>query len=295
MAGALYVQRAGDLLFRAAVPREGRRRRIFGGQLMAQALLACGRTVAAGLDPHLLHARFLRPGDPDQDVDYYIGPFTDRGSFAHRRVMARQGRTQILDLTASFHRAEEGPEYQFPPPAEGDPLDLPTFGDLAAGGSDKSARQWWARLSQWLPVQVRAAGVPGRWLLAPGGEAGPRQQVWFLSNDELGEESLVHAAAAAYASDLFLLTAAMMPHGLRHDDDDVLAVTLNHTMWFHRAFRTDEWWRYDQEGSWSGAGRLLCRGQMFDRSGRLVATAMQEGLLRVGKQGLCAGERRLAG
>jgi acyl-CoA thioesterase-2 len=137
--------------------------------------------------------------------------------------------------------------------------------------------------------------VVGRWLPAPGGEIVPRQQVWFHSNDGLSEDRLAHAAAAAYVSDLFLLTAAMVRHGLRHDDDGVLAVTLNHTMWFHHAFRTDQWWRYDQEGSWSGAGRLLCRGQMFDRSGRLVATAMQEGLLRVAEQGLRAGERRLAG
>lgn len=295
MAGALHLHRIGDLLFRAAAPDAAGSLRIFGGQLMAQALLAGGRTVAPGLDPHLLHAQFLRPGDPDQDVDYHIGPFSDQGSFAHRQVTARQGGTQILDLTASFHRAEEGPEHQFPPPAEGDPRDLPTFGELAADGSDESTRQWWARLSQWLPVQVRALAVPGRWLPAPDREGPPRQQVWFLSNGELGEDPLAHAAAAAYASDLFLLTAAMMPHGLRHDDDDVLAVTLNHTMWFHRAFRTDEWWRHDQEGSWSGAGRLLCRGQMFDRSGRLVATAMQEGLLRVGKLGLRAGERRLVG
>jgi acyl-CoA thioesterase-2 len=295
MAGALRIDRIGDLLFRAVAPREARQHRIFGGQIMAQALLAAGRTVAPGLGPHLLHARFIRPGDPGRAVDYQIGPFTDQGSFAHRRVVARQGETQILDLTASFHRTEDGPEHQFPSRAEGDPEGLPTFRDLAANGSDESTRQWWARLSQWLPAEVRAPMVPGRWLPAPGGEIVPRQQVWFRSNDELGEDRLAHAAAAAYTSDLFLLTAAMVRHGLRHDDDGVLAVTLNHTMWFHSAFRTDQWWRYDQEGSWSGAGRLLCRGQMFDRSGRLVATAMQEGLLRVGEQGLRAGERRLAG
>jgi acyl-CoA thioesterase-2 len=137
--------------------------------------------------------------------------------------------------------------------------------------------------------------VPGRWNPAPGDEFHPRQQVWFKSNDDLGDDPLVHAAAGAYTSDLFLLTAAMVRHGLRHDDDGVLALTLNHTMWFHAPLRTDDWWRYDQEGSWSGAGRLLCRGQMFDRSGRLVATTMQEGLLRVDEQSLRIGEQRLAG
>jgi acyl-CoA thioesterase-2 len=295
MAGALRIERVGDLLFRADAARAGKQHRVFGGQLMAQALLASGRTVAPGLGPHLLHARFLRPGDPDQDLDYHIAPFTDRGSFAHRRVVARQGETQVLDLTASFHRAENGPEHQFPPRTEDDPGDLPTFRDLAASGGDESTRRWWARLSRWLPVEVRAPMVPGRWLPPPGGEIVPRQQVWLRGDGELGQDPLAHAAAAAYASDLFLLTAGMMRHGLRHDDDGVLAVTLNHTMWFHRAFRADQWWRYDQEGVWSGAGRLLCRGQMFDPSGRLVATAMQEGLLRVSEQGLRTSAGRLAG
>jgi acyl-CoA thioesterase II len=294
MAGALAVHQVGELSFRASAPRAARQqRRLFGGQVMAQALLAAGRTVAPALNPNLLHARFFRMGNAVQDVDYRIDAFADHGAFAHRRVTAFQGGTQILDLTASFHRAEEGPEHQFPPSAPGDPEQLPTFRDLAV--ADEDTHQWWARLSPWLPVEVRAPRVPGRWIPAPGDEFVPRQDVWFKSNGELGDEPLVHAGAAVYTSDLFLLTAAMVRHGLRHDDAGVLAVTLNHTVWFHRPFRADEWWRYEQEGSWSGAARLLCRGQMFNRTGRLVATTMQEGLLRVNEESLRIGEQRLAG
>jgi acyl-CoA thioesterase II len=140
MAGALRIDRIGDLLFRAVASREPAHHRIFDGQIMAQALLAAGRTVAPSLDPHLLHARFFRSGEPNRDVDYQIGPFTDRGSFAYRQVVARQGDRQIMELTASFHRTEDGPEHQFPACAEADPEGLPTFGDLAANSSDESAR-----------------------------------------------------------------------------------------------------------------------------------------------------------
>jgi acyl-CoA thioesterase II len=295
MAGALGLDRLDERWFRAVAPRAGRPRRVFGGQLMAQAALAAGRTVPAALAPHLLHARFVRRADPALDLDYHVDPFVDRGAFAHRRVIARQGEADILELTGSYHRDEDGPEHQFPARIAGDPEGLPTFGDLARSGDDDGVRQWWTRLSQWLPVDVRATTVPGRWRPAPGDEFVPHQQVWLQTHDGLDPDPRVHTAAATYSSDLFLLTAAMVRHGLRHDDADVLAVTLNHTMWFHRPFRTDQWWRYDQEGSWSGAGRLLCRGQMFDRDGHLVATVMQEGLLRVGASAVEVGARRLAG
>ena len=294
MAAALHVERVDDLRFRAT-PRAGRQGRVFGGQIMGQALAAAATSVPADLCVHLLHARFLRSADPSRAVDYVLEPSVDSAAFAHRRVSATQGDTIVLDLTASFHRGEAGPGHQLPPHQAGAPEDLPTFNELASAGADESTRQWWARLAPWIPVEVRAPVVPGRWRPEPGDALVPRQQVWLRTHHDLGDEPSAHSRAAAYCSDLFLLTAAMVRHGLRHDDDGVLAVTLNHTMWFHEPFRVDDWWRYEQEGSWSGRARVLCRGQMFDRSGRLVATAMQEGLLRVNEQGLRRGERRLAG
>lgn len=115
------------------------------------------------------------------------------------------------------------------------------------------------------------------------------------THDALPDDPALHAAAAAYASDLFLLTAAMGRHGIRHDDPDVLAVSLNHTMWFHAPFRADAWWRHQQEGTWSGSGRVLCHGRMFDQGGRLVATTAQEGLLRASAETIRIGAQRLAG
>jgi acyl-CoA thioesterase-2 len=294
MTAALRIDRVDDLVFRAEV-RLARARRVFGGQIIAQALLAAGRTLSSELGVHLLQARFLRPGDPELPIDYTIDAADDRGAFAHRRVVATQGDVRILDMTASFHRSEDGPGHQIPTAVASDPEGVPTFTDLARDCSDEATRRWWGRLQPWLPVEVRAPVVPGRWRPAAGDDVEPRQHVWFRSNDPLGDDPLAHGCAAVYASDLFLLTAGMVRHGLRHDDQGVLAVTLNHTMWFHEPFRTDEWWLYEQEGSWSGAGRMLCRGQMFNRAGRLVATVKQEGLLRADADSVRIASDRLAG
>ena len=268
---------------------------MFGGQIMAQALAAAGATVPGELAVHVMHARFVRPGDPAAAVDYRLEPTPDRGRFAHRQVVAAQGDHTVLELAASFHRTEDGPGHQLPGHADGEPEDLPTFDELTFAGTDEGTRQWWGRLRQWVPVEVRAPAVPGRWRPVPGEELVPRQHVWLRTYDTVGDTPLVHSCAAAYCSDLFLLTATMVRHGLRHGDHGVHAVSLNHTMWFHTPFRTDEWWRYEQEGSWSGSGRQLCRGQMFDRSGGLVATTMQEGLLRADEASVRAGVQRLAG
>ena len=293
MAAALQLECVADGQF-TALPREGRQRRIYGGQLMAQALAAAGASVPDELAVHLMHVRFLAPADPAVAVDYAVEPNSDRGRFAYRRVLATQGDTPILEVSASFHRAETGPGHQLPGHAPGEPEGLPTFEELAQNGADESTRRWWERLQQWIPVEIRAPVVPGRWRPRPGEEFVPRQHVWLRTYDDLGDDALAHDCAAAYCSDLFLLTAAMVRHGLRHDDDGVFAVTLNHTMWFHAPFRADEWFRYEQEGSWSGGARQLCRGQLFDRAGRLVATTMQEGLLRVDEHGARTGEQRLA-
>jgi acyl-CoA thioesterase-2 len=293
MAAALRLERVADGHF-TAPPHEGRQQRIFGGQLMAQALVAAGATVPGELTVHLMHARFLGPADPAIAVDYTLEPSTDHGMFAHRRVLATQGDTPILELTASFHRTETGPRHQLPGHAHGEPEDLPTFAELASTSADETTRRWCERLQLWIPAEIRAPVVPGRWRPQPGEEFVPCQHVWLRTYDDLGDDALAHSGAAAYCSDLFLLTAAMVRHGLRHGDDGVFAVTLNHTMWFHAPFRADEWWRYEQEGSWSGGARQLCRGRMFDRTGRLVATTMQEGLLRVDQHGVRTGEQRLA-
>ncbi|HEY3717953.1 MAG TPA: acyl-CoA thioesterase domain-containing protein [Jatrophihabitantaceae bacterium] len=277
-AAALALDQVSELVYRA-VAVDGRPGRIFGGQIMAQSLAAAGRTVQPDQHPHMLHARFAGPGDPARPLVLTLDPIDDGGSFSRRRVVVTQEGKQVLELSASFHRDEAGPEHQALIASSSSPDAVPSVDDLPP--YDERTRQWWARLTTWLPVEIRSNVIPGRWA-APGPDpAEPRQQLWLRTRDELPDDRLMHSCAAAYASDLFLLTAAMVRHGVRHDDGGVFAVTLNHTMWFHHPFRADHWWLYDQEGVWTGAGRSLCRGQMFDRSGRLVATSMQEGLLRV--------------
>ena len=278
LAAALAVERVADSIFRARAAG-GRPARIFGGQIMAQALAAAGQTVEPDRHVHQLHASFVGRGDPARPLTFTVGPGADRGSFARRRVVVTQGAAQILELTASFHRDEAGPQHQLATVAAADPGAVPPVGELT--GYDARAQEWWARLSSWLPLDLRSNVMPGRRPEVAGDRDEARQQVWFRAPEALPDDRLVHSCAAAYASDLFLLSAAMVRHGLRHDDEGVFAVTLNHTIWFHHPLRADDWCRYDQEGLWTGAGRALSRGQMFDRTGRLVATSMQEGLLRV--------------
>ncbi|GAB2483447.1 acyl-CoA thioesterase [Jatrophihabitans fulvus] len=302
LAAALRVERTGDWRF-CALMEDGRPDRVFGGQVMAVALLAAGTTVSGDLGAHVLHSRFLWPGDPHEPIEFTVEPAEDRGAFAHRRVVAGQGATRILDLTVSFHRDESGPEFEPTAVAVAveDPERLPTLGELAER-VDGGARRWWQRLEQWLPVEMRSSVLPGRWTPAPEEPVLPRQSIWVRSFHPLDApldavppipERLGHAASAVYVSDLFMLTAAMVRHGVRHDDPGVLCVTLNHSMWFHRPFRADEWFVHEQEGFWSGAGRMLSRGQMFDRAGRLVATTMQEGLMRVSDESLLLASARL--
>lgn len=274
LAGALELERVDDRRFRRVATTAGRLR-IFGGASLAHGLLAAGMTVAGDMWPHVLQARFIRPGKIDVPLDLIVDPFTDRGSFAHRRVSVCQNGAEVVEVQASFHRAELGPEWQQAPVESLDPLQVPAIDELG-----EPAQAWAEALADWLPFEVRSEALPG-WRHRSAASAGiATQRVWLRGHtDHL--MPLEHAAAAAYASDLFLLTAGMKPHGLRHDNPNLLAVTLNHTVWFHAELRAGDWWRYDQEGNWTAQGRALCRGQLFDQAGRLLATSMQEGLLRV--------------
>jgi acyl-CoA thioesterase II len=278
MAAAVGVERVSDFRFLARAGH-GRQSRVFGGQLIAQALAAAGRTVPEGLRAHVLHATFTRAGVRTVPVEFAVDPVRDRGAFAHRRVTASQRGEQLMTMSASFHHDEPGLEYQEPVPEPPGPADLPSLAELSL--RDARTRDWWARLSEWLPLDVRCAAVPGQWQLADDDTARPRQQLWLRVPGGLPADPLLHDCVLAYSSDLFLLTTAMAAHGLRHDDHDVFAVTLNHAMWFHGPARVDDWWLYEQEGIWSGAGRMLARGQLRDQSGQLLGTVTQEGLLRV--------------
>jgi acyl-CoA thioesterase-2 len=252
--------------------------RAFGGLVAGQALAAAGRTVPDDRRVHSLHAYFLRPGDTGAPIQYTVEPVRDGGSFTTRRVLAVQHGETIFSLAASFQVPEDGPAYQEPM------LDAPGPGESAAAGPVTSAAQaWYDEFLRRFPVEVRFPEADGpAWLTIMRGEQGaPRQRFWVHSRQPLPDDPLVHVCAVTYVSDLFLISSAMPPHGLATGGRSVSAASLDHAVWFHAPFRFDDWLFYDQSSTWAAGARALCRGLLFDRSGTLVASVMQEGMIRV--------------
>ncbi|MCX5240382.1 acyl-CoA thioesterase [Streptomyces prunicolor] len=265
--------------FRAVGPNIGTAR-LFGGQAVAQALCAAGRTVPEGFRANSLHAHFLRSGETPGAVEYRVEIVRNGTTFATRRVAAVQQGTELLQLTASFHRPEPGLTHQTAVLDVPDPESLPTPEESLP---DARGREWYRGIRARFPFDMRFVGAPPG--VAAGTTAPPRHGVWFRAREPLGADPLLHACTLALVSDLFLLAAALPPHGLRMGTPGMLAVSLDHAVWFHdRAFRGDDWFFCAQEGSWAGGGRALCRSTVFDRRGTLVATVAQEGLIRVGPQ-----------
>jgi len=258
--------------------------RVFGGQVIAQALGAAERTVAEDRHAHSLHAYFLRPGNEEGEVHFRVRRDFDGASFSNRRVVAMQDGMAILNLTASFQREREGFNHQHiampdvPPPEDivSDNLLRREFGDAIGGDRGAQiARPW--------PIDTRSI-EPRAWM-----DPAPREPVthgWFRTVAPLPDDPRVHRAVLAYASDLQLLSTAMLPHGVTWHRGEVKAASLDHAIWFHEPFRADEWLLYVTDSPWAGHARGFNRGQIFSRDGRLVASVAQEGLIRgVQRQG----------
>ena len=254
--------------------------RVFGGQVVAQSLMAAARTVDAGRPVHSLHAYFLRPGDPGVPTTYTVNVIRDGRSFATRTVVASQGAEPVFHLSASFHVPEAGIVHQVPTTSVVAADLLPTSDERMAGADEKT-RAWWDQVRELFPLELRFVDEPVRAQVLRGERPPPRQAIWFRSSQPLGEAPMIHACALTYASDVFLLSTALPPHGLvMGGPDNVQGSSLDHAIWFHAPFRADDWLLYEMESTWAGDGRALCRGHVFDSGGRLVATVMQEGLLR---------------
>ncbi|MGP3987087.1 acyl-CoA thioesterase II [Streptomyces sp. 3N207] len=286
MTGPSPAERLVDLLnleeidlniFRGRSPHESLQR-VFGGQVAGQALVAAGRTVAEQRPVHSLHAYFLRPGIPGVPIVYQVERVRDGRSFTTRRVVAvQQGRT-IFNLTASFHVQEPGFEHQMPMPRVPEPESLPQLAD--------EIRERLGSLPEPLERMARRQAFDLRYVerlrWSPSELEGvePRSAVWMRAIGSLGDDPLVHTCALTYASDMTLLDAVRLPveplWGPRNFD----TASLDHAMWFHRPFRADEWFLYQQESPIATGARGLARGQIFDREGRLIVSVMQEGLFR---------------
>ena len=268
-------------LFRGRSP-DTDRQRVFGGQVAAQALIAAIRTSEPGLDVHSMHAYFLRPGDTTIPIIYDAERIRDGRSFETRRVVARQHGRPIFYLTANFQRPEEGFDHQDAMPEVPGPDEGLTFAQIAAlrTGDDKAAarlRQGVGRARHPLPRQLRA---PRPHPLGEDHDRPARAQIWIRVDGDLGDDPVLHVAAFTYASDLTLLGAALVPHDVEIGSPKLMPASLDHTIWFHRPFRADRWWLYDQWSPSASGARGLSLARVFTEDGRLVATVAQEGLIR---------------
>jgi len=260
--------------------------RVFGGQVLAQALVAAGRTVDEGV-AHSFHAYFLRPGDSTIPILYNVDRTRDGRTFTTRRVTAIQHGRAIFHLEASFQRAESGPEHQDEMPDVPDPESLPTWQERMAPVAaqqelvEKLSAEAPDRVKHWLasdrPIDIRH--ITEFDPIAPE-KLPARLQVWVRADGHLPDSTLLHQCVAAFASDMTLLKAAALPHGIAWTDNAYMVASLDHAIWFHRAFRADDWLLYDQQSPSAGGARSFSTGRMFSRDGRLVLSVVQEGLIR---------------
>ena len=271
----LDIERLEVNLYRGLSPQVGWQR-VFGGQVIGQALVAANRTVT-GRNPHSLHAYFLRAGDPSVPIIYEVDRIRDGGSFSTRRVVAIQHGQAIFSMAASFHREEPGLHHQIKMPDVPSPESLPSEAELKARFMERMPPQVRAYWERERPIEIRPVDLSR--YLEPGNHA-PTQQVWIRATGRLGDDLALHQCVLAYASDFTLLDTALIAHGRFVFDPSLMLASLDHAIWFHRKFRADEWLLYAQDSPSSGAGRAFCRGTLFTRSGELVASTAQEGLVR---------------
>ncbi len=267
----LDLETIDDDLFRGAqMPTT--RPMVFGGQVAAQALVAASRTVDEPYTAHSLHSYFLQPGDPEVPTIYDVENLRDGRSFVTRRVIAQQHGRPIYAQTVNFHRAEAGLEHE-----EGMP-DVPGPDDPSVHAISTRAQEE-LHADQWDVADIRIVGNSAQGL-EPDPLHPARQQVWLRVSSPLPDDPAAHRAAFTYLSDMTLVGAAMAPHGISFSKGDVFVASLDHAVWFHRPFRADEWWLYDQVSPSASNGRTLALARVFTQDGHLVASVAQEAVMR---------------
>jgi acyl-CoA thioesterase II len=273
----LDLEQLENNLFRGRSPQNGWQR-VFGGQVVGQALVAADRTVdMEDRVTHSLHAYFLLPGDPKVPIIYEVDRIRDGGSFNTRRVVAIQHGQPIFSMGVSFHKPEPGFEHQIAMPDVPAPEALPSVDELKARLLPKLpevVRSYWERQ---LPLDLRPVDLTR--FFSPG-QAEPRQYIWMRVNGTMPDDYRMHQCALAYASDFSLLDTSLIAHGRVMFDPRIMMASLDHAVWFHRPFRADEWLLYAEDSPSSQGARGFCRGSIFTRDGRLAASVAQEGLIR---------------
>ena len=265
-------------LFRGRSPDTGWQR-VFGGQVIGQALVAAQRTVPEDRPVHSLHGYFLRPGDPKVPIIYQVDRIRDGGSFTTRRVLGIQHGAAIWSMSASFHVREEGLDWHEPVPLDVPrPDELPSERELKEQyleQAPENVRTYWSRER---PIEMRATNLEH---YISDHKLPARQNIWMRSTGAVPADQTLQAAVLAYASDMTLLDTALFPHGRKIFDPDLMVASLDHSMWFHRPFDVNQWLLYAQDAPSTSGSRGLTRGGYYTENGTLVASVAQEGLMRI--------------
>lgn len=252
-------------------------RQLYGGQVLGQSLSAASQTVEDARHVHSLHGYFLRPGDASMPVVYSVDRVRDGGSFSTRRVTAIQKGQPIFTCSASFQYDEEGFEHQVQMPDVVGPENLPSEVELASAMADQLPERIRDKVLCAKPIEIRPVTERDPFNPKPGD---PIKYAWFRADGNLADIPALHKYLLAYASDFGLLTTALLPHGKSVWQKDMQIASLDHSLWFHRNLRADQWLLYATDSPWAGNARGFCRGSIFNRAGQLVASSTQEGLIR---------------
>jgi acyl-CoA thioesterase-2 len=271
----LDIERIEMNLFRGVSPDDGMRR-VFGGQVIAQALVAAYRTVE-NRTCHSLHAYFIRPGDPTVPILYDVDRARDGKSFTTRRVVAIQHGEQILNLAASFQVAETGFTHQSKMPAVKMPSELKSEDELRALAKDHIPKEFQKQFARPRPIELKP--VDPRAMISPE-KTEPKKQMWMRARANVGDDVALQQCLLAYASDMGILDTATKPHGVNWFTGGVQMASLDHSMWFHEPFNMSEWLLYSMDSPSASGARGFNRGEIFTEQGVLVASVAQEGLMR---------------
>jgi acyl-CoA thioesterase-2 len=272
----LHLERIEDNIYRGE-SRDIGSAQVFGGQVVGQALSAAQHTVE-GRRAHSLHAYFLRRGDMDSPIIYEVDRARDGGSFSVRRVVAIQHGRPIFNLAVSFQKPEEGLEHQAEMPDVPGPDGLQDVTEVPAETLSRVPEKMRRYLTEQRPFEFRPVRPMN--FLRPE-KLPPVKHVWIRAVDQLPDEPSLHQNLLAYVSDYELLGTSTLPHALPFGQGRVLMASLDHALWFHRDLRVDQWLLYSFDSPNASGARGFARGQFFTEDGRLVASAAQEGLVRL--------------
>lgn len=270
----LDLTRVDDDLFTGSHPSKNPIR-TFGGQMMAQAFVAASRTLKHDLPPSALSVHFIAGGDPERDLEFHVVRLRDERRFANRRVDVRQGDVLLASALVSHLAGGRGLEHGVVPPEVPEPLSVPSIEDLLVG-FEETVPLFVAALK---PIEWRYTNDPA-WVMRGKGEQLTHNRVWLTARGPMPDDPVIHAAALVYSSDTTVLDSIITTHGLSWGFDRIFAVTMNHSVWFHRPVRFDEWVLYSTTSPVAAESRGLGNGHFFDRRGQVLATVVQEGIVK---------------